>query len=48
MAKVKVFQTKVKHQVQGHKVPCEKSCHKEYTYEIWKLYLKQFESYYQG
>ena len=43
MAKVKVFQKKVKLQVQGQKVkimvPCERSGHKEYTYEIWKLYL---------
>ena len=42
MAKVKVFQKKVKLQGQGHKVkkvPWERPCHKEYTYEIWKLYL---------
>ena len=29
-------------------VPCERYCHKEYTYEIWKLYLQWFESYGQG
>ena len=38
MAKVKVFQKQVKLQGQGHKVkimvPCEMSCHKEYTCAI--------------
>ena len=38
MAKIKVFQKYVKFQGQGHKVkimvPCERPCHKEYTYEI--------------
>ena len=38
LAKVKVFQKKVKLQGQGQKVkimvPCERSCHKEYTCAI--------------
>ena len=51
IAKVKVFQKEVKLQGQGHKVitvPCERFCHKGYTYEIWKLYLEWFESYSKG
>ena len=40
MAKVKVFQKKVKTLGQGHNakimVPCERSCHKEYTCAIYE------------
>ena len=40
---VKVFQKKVKFQGQGHEskimVPCERSCHKEYTSAISKPYF---------
>ena len=39
--KVKVTRLKIM-------VWCEKSCHKEYTCEIWKPYLFWFESYGQG
>ena len=41
MAKVTVFQKWVKLQGQGHqvkKVPCERSCHKEYTCAILEPY----------
>ena len=52
MAKVKVFQSRSNFKVKVTRskimVPCERSCHKKYTYEIWKVYHFWFGSYGQG
>ena len=49
MAKVKVFKSRSNFKVKVTRskiiVPCESSCHKEYTCAIWKPYLFWFVSY---
>ena len=51
-SRLKFSKLKVKGHGQGHKVKhlvlMERSCHKEYTCEIWKPYLLRFKSYDQG
>ena len=41
-AKIEVFQNNVKLQGQGHNVKIEKSCHKEYTWNIKALPLTRY------